>query len=306
MSEKEKAPSRLIDERIKELGDWRGKTLSQLRTLIKQADPEVVEEWKWRGVPVWSHDGIICTGETYKNVVKMTFAKGAALEDPSGLFNSSLEGNVRRAIDIHEGEKIDARGAEGAGSRGRGAERFQYQSEEGQEKATGLTSRAAQGEYPLDSLLATAAALVLTLCGFTAGRYLGRHLPKEHLKSETTDFVKIVAALITTMAAILLGLQLSSAKNSFDSQQAEVTGIAADVIIFDTTLSHSGAGSQRAREIFHRLVAADDRSVRGRTNGIPRDLRRPQGRANYTIAYRRSFLVPKSSVSRRITLSRLL
>ncbi len=108
MSEKEKAPSRLIDERIKELGDWRGKTLSQLRTLIKQADPEVVEEWKWRGVPVWSHDGIICTGETYKNVVKMTFAKGAALEDPSGLFNSSLEGNVRRAIDVHEGEKIDA------------------------------------------------------------------------------------------------------------------------------------------------------------------------------------------------------
>ena len=108
MSEKEKAPSRLIDERIKELGDWRGKTLSQLRTLIKQADPKVVEEWKWRGVPVWSHDGIICTGETYKNVVKMTFAKGAALEDPSGLFNSSLEGNVRRAIDVHEGEKIDA------------------------------------------------------------------------------------------------------------------------------------------------------------------------------------------------------
>jgi hypothetical protein len=107
VSEKEKAPSRLIDERIKELGDWRGKTLSQLRTLIKQADPEVVEEWKWRGVPVWSHDGIICTGETYKNVVKMTFAKGAALEDPSGLFNSSLEGNVRRAIDVHEGEKID-------------------------------------------------------------------------------------------------------------------------------------------------------------------------------------------------------
>jgi hypothetical protein len=107
VSAKEKAPSRLIDERIKELGDWRGKMLSQLRTLIKQADPEVVEEWKWRGVPVWSHDGIICTGETYKNVVKMTFAKGAALEDPSGLFNSSLEGNVRRAIDVHEDEKID-------------------------------------------------------------------------------------------------------------------------------------------------------------------------------------------------------
>jgi hypothetical protein len=108
MSEKEKTPSRLIDERVKELGDWRGKMLSQLRTLIKQADPEVIEEWKWRGVPVWSHDGIICTGETYKSVVKMTFAKGAALEDPKGLFNSSLEGNVRRAIDVHEGEKIDA------------------------------------------------------------------------------------------------------------------------------------------------------------------------------------------------------
>ena len=108
MSEKEKSPSKLIDERIKELGDWRGKTLSQLRTLIQQADPEVVEEWKWRGVPVWSHDGIICTGETYKSVVKLTFAKGAALEDPSGLFNSSLDGNVRRAIDVHEGEKIDA------------------------------------------------------------------------------------------------------------------------------------------------------------------------------------------------------
>ena len=101
------SPSRLIDERIKELGDWRGTMLSQIRTVIKQADPEVVEEWKWRGVPVWSHDGLICTGETYKNVVKMTFAKGAALDDPSGLFNSSLEGNTRRAIDFHEGEKID-------------------------------------------------------------------------------------------------------------------------------------------------------------------------------------------------------
>ena len=97
----------MIDERIKDLGDWRGKTLSRLRTLIKQADPEVVEEWKWRGVPVWSHNGLICTGETYKKIVKMTFAKGAALEDPTGLFNSSLEGNTRRAIDIHEGEKID-------------------------------------------------------------------------------------------------------------------------------------------------------------------------------------------------------
>ena len=97
----------MIDERIRELGDWRGSMLSQLRALIKQADPEVVEEWKWRGVPVWSQAGMICTGETYKNVVKMTFAKGASLEDPSGLFNSSLEGNTRRAIDFHEGDKID-------------------------------------------------------------------------------------------------------------------------------------------------------------------------------------------------------
>src|SRR5438552_6325217 len=98
---------RLIDARIKELSDWRGETLARVRILIKQADPEVVEEWKWRGVPVWSHAGIICTGETYKNVVKMTFAKGASLQDPSGLFNSSLEGNTRRAIDFHEGDKID-------------------------------------------------------------------------------------------------------------------------------------------------------------------------------------------------------
>lgn len=101
------APSRLIDAKIRELGDWRGETLACIRKLIKQADPEVVEEWKWRGVPVWSHAGIICTGETYRNVVKMTFARGAALEDPARLFNSSLEGNVRRAIDIREGEKID-------------------------------------------------------------------------------------------------------------------------------------------------------------------------------------------------------
>ena len=104
---KGKTASRMIDERIKELGDWRGKMLARLRALIKQAAPEVVEEWKWRGVPVWSHDGLICTGETYKSVVKMTFAKGAALEDPSGLFNASLEGNTRRAIDFHEGDKID-------------------------------------------------------------------------------------------------------------------------------------------------------------------------------------------------------
>ena len=98
----------LIDARIEALGDWRGETLARIRALIKAADPEVVEEWKWRGVPVWSHDGLICTGETYKNVVKMTFAKGAALKDPSRLFNSSLEGNTRRAIDFHEGEKINA------------------------------------------------------------------------------------------------------------------------------------------------------------------------------------------------------
>ena len=111
---KGESPCDLIDARIEELGDWRGKTLSRVRTLIKQADPEVVEEVKWRkpsnsmlGTPVWSHDGIICTGETYKNVVKMTFAKGASLKDPSGLFNASLDGNVRRAIDLHEGEKID-------------------------------------------------------------------------------------------------------------------------------------------------------------------------------------------------------
>jgi hypothetical protein len=101
------SPSQLIDARIEELGDWRGETLARVRALVKQADPEVVEEWKWRGVPVWSHAGIICTGETYKNVVKMTFAKGASLDDPSGLFNSSLEGNTRRAIDLHEGDKID-------------------------------------------------------------------------------------------------------------------------------------------------------------------------------------------------------
>ena len=104
---KDESPSGLIDARIKELDDWRGKTLSHVRALIKQADPEVVEEWKWRGVPVWSHDGLICTGETYKSVVKLTFAKGASLGDPKGLFNSSLEGNVRRAIDLHEGDGID-------------------------------------------------------------------------------------------------------------------------------------------------------------------------------------------------------
>jgi hypothetical protein len=106
-AQKTKSPSQLIDGRIKELGDWRGEMLSRLRGLVKAADPEVVEEWKWRGVPTWYHDGIICTGETYKSVVKMTFAKGAALPDPSGLFNSSLEGNTRRAIDFHEDEKIN-------------------------------------------------------------------------------------------------------------------------------------------------------------------------------------------------------
>ena len=105
--QQEEPPSRLIDERIKELGDWRGDMLGRLRRLIKEADPDVVEEWKWRGVPVWSHDGLICTGETYKNVVKMTFLKGAALPDPAGAFNSSLEGNTRRAIDFREGEPIN-------------------------------------------------------------------------------------------------------------------------------------------------------------------------------------------------------
>jgi hypothetical protein len=104
---KDKSPAQLIDERIKELADWRGKMLSQVRALIKEADPAVVEEWKWRGVPVWEHDGIICTGETYKAVVKLTFMKGASLKDPAKLFNSSLDGNARRAIDIHEGEKIN-------------------------------------------------------------------------------------------------------------------------------------------------------------------------------------------------------
>ena len=106
-SEETRSPSELIDARITELGGWRGKMLGRLRALVKEADPEVVEEWKWRGVPVWSHDGLICTGETYKKVVKMTFAKGAALQDPSGLFNASLEGNTRRAIDFHEGDRID-------------------------------------------------------------------------------------------------------------------------------------------------------------------------------------------------------
>jgi hypothetical protein len=106
---KSESPSQLIDGRIEELGDWRGEMLSRLRALIKEADPEVVEEWKWRGVPVWYHDGMICTGETYKSIVKLTFAKGASLEDPAGLFNSSLDGNVRRAIDFHEGEKVNVR-----------------------------------------------------------------------------------------------------------------------------------------------------------------------------------------------------
>ena len=103
----DRSPSQLIDARIEELGDWRGALLGRLRALVKDADPDVVEEWKWRGVPTWYHDGILCTGETYKNVVKMTFAKGASLEDPAGLFNSSLDGNTRRAIDFHEGEEVD-------------------------------------------------------------------------------------------------------------------------------------------------------------------------------------------------------
>jgi hypothetical protein len=106
-SKKAESPSELIDARIEDLGDWRGEMLSRLRALIKAADPDVVEEWKWRGVPVWSHDGLICTGETYKTVVKTTFAKGASLKDPAGLFNSSLEGNTRRAIDFHEGDKLN-------------------------------------------------------------------------------------------------------------------------------------------------------------------------------------------------------
>jgi hypothetical protein len=105
----EDSPSELIDARIEELGDWRGETLARIRALVKEADPDVVEEWKWRGTPCWYHDGLICTGETYKNVVKATFAKGASLEDPSGLFNASLEGSTRRAIDVHEGEEIDER-----------------------------------------------------------------------------------------------------------------------------------------------------------------------------------------------------
>ena len=108
-----KSPSQLIDERIEELGDWRGETLARIRALIKEADPDAVEEWKWRGVPTWYHDGIICTGETYKSVVKMTFAKGASLDDPSRLFNSSLEGNTRRAIDIRQGETIDEQALKG-------------------------------------------------------------------------------------------------------------------------------------------------------------------------------------------------
>jgi hypothetical protein len=107
MAQSEKSPSELIDERIEELGDWRGETLGRLRALIKEAEPDVVEEWKWRGVPTWYHDGMLCTGESYKAAVKVTFAKGASLEDPAGLFNSSLEGNVRRAIDFHEGDAID-------------------------------------------------------------------------------------------------------------------------------------------------------------------------------------------------------
>jgi hypothetical protein len=107
MNAKSATPSQLIDARIEELGDWRGELLGRLRALVKDAEPDVTEEWKWRGVPAWEHDGIICTGETYKSVVKLTFFKGAALDDPSGLFNSSLEGNTRRAIDFHEGEKID-------------------------------------------------------------------------------------------------------------------------------------------------------------------------------------------------------
>ncbi|MGY3289560.1 hypothetical protein ACVWWP_002627 [Bradyrhizobium sp. LM3.6] len=127
------SPSKLIDGRIKELGDWRGEMFKRIRGLIKEADPDIVEEWKWRGVPVWEHDGIICTGETYKAVVKMTFAKGAALDDPAGLFNSSLEGNVRRAIDFQRRRENQREGVEGADPRGGGPEHEQGQEEAGQE-----------------------------------------------------------------------------------------------------------------------------------------------------------------------------
>ena len=126
-SQEDRSPTRLIDARIEELGDWRGEMLSRLRAVIKEADPDIVEEWKWRGVPVWSHDGIVCTGETYKKVVKMTFAKGASLEDPAGLFNSSLDGNMRRAIDFHEGENARRGGVEGARPPSGGPERVQGQ-----------------------------------------------------------------------------------------------------------------------------------------------------------------------------------
>ena len=139
-----KSPSKLIDARIKELGDWRGEMLARLRALIKQADPEVVEEWKWRGVPVWSHDGIICTGETYKSVVKLTFAKGASLEDPSGLFNSSLDGNMRRAIDFHEGDEDRREGVQGADPRRRGPEQVQ-----GQSKVQGLNAASLLSDHGL-------------------------------------------------------------------------------------------------------------------------------------------------------------
>jgi hypothetical protein len=122
--------SALIDERIKELGDWRGKTLAKVREIIHEADPEILEEWKWMGTPIWSHGGIVCTGETYKKVVKMTFAKGAALKDPSGLFNSSLDGNVRRAIDIHEGDKIDEAALRGSHPRCSGAQSHEQEQAE--------------------------------------------------------------------------------------------------------------------------------------------------------------------------------
>ena len=127
--------SALIDEKIKELGDWRGKTLAKVRELIHEADPEIVEEWKWMGTPVWSHAGLVCTGESYKKVVKMTFSKGAALKDPSGLFNSSLDGNVRRAIDIHEGDKVDEAALKGFHPRCSGAQ------SQGQEQAPAMTTK---------------------------------------------------------------------------------------------------------------------------------------------------------------------
>ena len=157
------SPSRLIDARIKELSDWRGETLARIRILIKQADPEVVEEWKWRGVPVWYHAGMICTGETYKNVVKITFAKGASLEDPSGLFNASLEGNTRRAIDFHEGDEIDEKALKALDSRRRGTEHVRSRPADGDERIDDRQGFEAQwGEPRMSASMAAEPAARLT------------------------------------------------------------------------------------------------------------------------------------------------